>query len=128
MSAQATIAAADHILPGNPRENDRDRWQAIVAIGEYIQSEPDAIWDFVLRWGDNALEDLRDAIATVLLEHLLEHHFERIFPRVELAVRADPLFADTFCRCWKFGQSELIENAERFDRLQRECAPHADNS
>jgi hypothetical protein len=34
--------------------------------------------------------------------------------------RADSRFADTFCRCWKFGQAEQPENANQFDTLRRE--------
>jgi len=69
-------------------------------------------------WGANQDADLRAAIATCLLEHLLEHHFELIFPRVERRVSVDKLFADTFTRCAKFGQSDLPENARRFDALK----------
>ena len=122
MSVHNAIRAAEAILPGSPEENDHDRWQAIIAVGEYVDSTPEPIWDFVRRWGSHPLEDLRAAIATVLLEHLLEHHFELLFPRVEEAVRADPLFADMFCRCWKFGQSEIPTNAQRFDDLQQWCS------
>ena len=121
MSVLEAVRRANAILPGNPQEKNNDRWQAICAIGEYVESEPEVVWLFVCRWGDNPLEDLRDAIATVLLEHLLEHHFELIFPRVEAAARQNPTFADMFRRCWKFGQSELPENANRFDDLQNRC-------
>jgi len=64
---------------------------------------------------------LRTAVATCLLEHLLGHHFSRFFPRVEEATRSDALLADTFSKCWKFGQATEEGNAKRFDRLQAEC-------
>jgi hypothetical protein len=59
-------------------------------------------------WGGHEQDDLRDAIACELLdlEHLLEYHFVSVFPRVRELAQQDRLFADMFCRCWKFGQSE----------------------
>jgi len=122
MTVESAIRAAEAILPGSPEENDDDRWQSIIAVGEFVREKPEPIWEFVQRWGNHPLEDLRDAIATVLLEHLLEHHFDVIFPRVEEAVRSDPLFAEMFCGCWKFGQSEIATNSKRFDDLQQWCS------
>lgn len=123
MPVMELIRQAEGMLPGTPAPDGEDdpRWQAIIAIGEYIETHPEEIWSFVARWGTSAQEDLRAAIATCLLEHLLEHHFELIFPRVEQSAEADRMFADTFSRCWKFGQAELPENASKFDTLHRLC-------
>jgi hypothetical protein len=117
------IESAERILPGEAApEGVRDpRWQAIIVIADFIQKEPDAIWSFILRWGSNADEDLRTAIATCLLEHLLEHYFSRFFPQVEEAVRGNALLADTFSKCWKIGQAKEEANAKLFARLQAEC-------
>ncbi len=117
------IAAAERILPGQAApEGKRDpRWQAIIAIEDFIQEEPDAIWSFILRWGSNPDEDLRTAVATCLLEHLLACHFSRFFPRIEEAVRSDALLADSFSRCWKLGQAKEDANAKRFDGLLAKC-------
>jgi hypothetical protein len=117
------IKSAERILPGQAAaEGTNDpRWQAIIAIEDFVQEEPDAIWSFILRWGSSADEDLRTAVATCLLEHLLGCHFGLLFPRVEEAVRSDSLLADTFLKCWKFGQSKEEDNAKRFDGLQAEC-------
>ena len=117
------IARAERILPGQaaPDEQSDPRWQAIIAIESFLQEEPDAIWAFIVRWGSSADEDLRSAVATCLLEHLLQYHFNRFFSHVEEAVRSNALFADTFSKCWKFGQAEQEDNAKLFDRLQTEC-------
>lgn len=82
---------------------------------------PRGILEFRSEWGSHEDEDLRAAIATCLLEHLLEHHFDTIFPPVEKAAKENQLFEDMFCGCRKFGQSEVQKNAERFDRLQKKC-------
>jgi len=112
------IRYADALLPGEPVAEGQDpRWQAIIAVGEFIDSETEEVWSFIRRWGSHAQEDLRDAIATCLLEHLLEHHFQAYFPQVEVLALAEPLFGDTFLRCWMFGQSEAPQNAARFEAL-----------
>src|SRR5262245_55718500 len=93
------------------------RWQAIIAIGQFIRTEPEAVWGFVERWGKHPNDDLRMAVATCLLEHLREHHFALLFPRVAQQVSRSKRFADTFSHCWKFGQAKAPRNAARFDRL-----------
>jgi hypothetical protein len=61
MDVSDAIAAAERILPGKAAaEGSRDpRWQAIIAIEDFVEEEPDAIWSFILRWGSNPDEDLR---------------------------------------------------------------------
>lgn len=121
MTVTEAIQKADSILPGlaAPDGEDDPRWQAIISIGEFVETQPDAVWGFVARWGKHPNEDLRSAVATCLLEHLLEHHFGLIFPRVERMVLASRRFAWTFCMCSQFGQATLPANARRFARLQR---------
>ena len=117
------IAEAERLLTRPPASDGHIdlRWKALIDVADYVRSHPDDVWQFVLRWGMDDHDDVRAAIATCLLEHLLEHHFDHIFPLVEDAV-VNPRFADTFCLCWKFGQSALPPNAGRFDRLRHELA------
>src|SRR5262245_29185472 len=100
------IRRAEQILPGEaaPDGEPDPRWQVIIDVGEYVENEPEAVWDFARRWGSHPDSDLRDAIATCLIEHLLEHHFELILPKIEQAVRAQPDFADTVERCWSWAK------------------------
>jgi hypothetical protein len=46
------------------------RWQGIIAVGEFLDKEQQSVWEFIERWGVYPDDDLRIAIATVLLEHL----------------------------------------------------------
>ncbi len=119
MTVDEAIAAADSILPGVVApEGERDeRWQALIAIGDFVETQAEAVWPFIVRWGVFPDEDLRTAVATLLLEHLLEYHFDEFILRVEEAAQSDPLFGDTISRCWKFGQAEEPSRAARFDRL-----------
>lgn len=116
---EQAVEAAERILPGEASSEDRDpRWQAVIAVADYIDTDPEPVWAFASRWGASPDEDLRIAIATCVLEHLLEHHFETIFPRVESACDDDPRFADCFARCWSFGQTNDPEHRRRFDALR----------
>lgn len=114
------IARAERILPGTPApEGKRDpRWQAIIRVGEFIETQPEPVWQFAHRWGKHAQSDLRMAVATCLLEHLLEHHFELLFPRVRRAAMESPRFANTFNSCWPFGEAKTTKNAARIKRLR----------
>jgi hypothetical protein len=120
MSVQDVIERANAILPGRAApEGQRDwRWQCIIDLGEYVESNPEEVWAFVAHWGGHRDEDLRSAIATCLLEHLLEHHFDTIFPRVEQRALVDKRFGAMFGICAKCGQAELPKNAPRFDALK----------
>jgi hypothetical protein len=95
------IKRAERILPGIPAprgEND-PRWQAILRIEDFVETQPEAVWAFVRRWGKHANPDLRSAIAVLLLEGLLKYHFDLIFPGVETEVRTSKRFKDTLKRC-----------------------------
>jgi hypothetical protein len=119
VGVREAIRKADALLPGEPVEEGEDpRWQAIIAVEEYIESEPEAVWNFIRQWGGHPQEDLRDAIATCLLVHLLEYHFAVYFPQVEELALCEALVRDTFLRCWQFGQSTEEDNSTRFQALR----------
>ena len=121
MDVAQAIKRANSILPGvsAPDGEDDPRWQAIIDVGEFIQSNPEDVWSFVAKWAAHSDEDLRSAIATCLLEHLLEYHFEKIFPRVEYLAQKNVQFAHTFLLCHQFGESETNENSIRFEQLKK---------
>ncbi len=68
--------------------------------------------------GKHAQSDLRMAVATCLVEHLLEHHFELLFPRVRRAALESPRFAKTLGSCWCFGDAKVQKDSARIKRLQ----------
>lgn len=122
VAVQRAIARAERILPGKPASHGKrdPRWQAIIRVGEFIETQPEAVWEFAHRWGKHAQADLRMAVATCLLEHLLEYHFDLLFPRTRRAALASPRFGETFSWCNAFGQTELPENRPRFERMKRQ--------
>jgi hypothetical protein len=121
MSVRETIAEVEGTLPGKaaPDGEVDPRWQGLIRIEDFIEEEPDEVWEFIVRWGCHEDEDLRAAVATLLLEHLLARHFEIFFPKVATAVQKNTLFGDTFARCWKVGQSKQEANAKLFDELRK---------
>jgi hypothetical protein len=118
--------AADFLELARPLIEDSDndvRWQAIIVIGESISSSPEKVWEIVLKYGVSPDDDMRDAVASVLLEHLLDRDFEGYFARLEERIRSKTdLLADTLGRCWFFGPNadnrqarvkQLLERARR---------------
>ena len=124
MSVRQAIRAAEVLLPGVPLANDSEidpRWQAIIALADYIDSAPESVWSFIAKWGCHSQEDLQTAIATVLLEHFLERHFAFIFPRVEALALKNRNFASTYSMCWAMGQAKEPRNLRRFNQLKERC-------
>jgi hypothetical protein len=124
MTVAQAIRKAERLLPGKEApEGELDpRWQAIIVVAEHIKQHPDEVWRFTRKWGASANEDLRAAVATCLLEHLLEYHFDRIFPLVSEACNRSRRFADTFSMCCEFGQTCSRRNVRRFRALKREIS------
>src|ERR1041384_7653640 len=84
MTVYQATRKAERVLPGKqaPEGQLDARWQAIIAVADHIEDHPDEVWSFARKWGAHASPDLRAAVATCLVEHLLEHHFDHIFPLV----------------------------------------------
>jgi len=104
---------------------ERTRWQAAIALGEFAASDPERIWPLVVKHGSRRHADARMAIATCILEHILEYHFDVFFPRVAVTARSCRWFRTTFGWCWQMGQAELPRNARRWRRLERELHDRA---
>lgn len=103
------------------------RWEAAAAAGEYVYDAPDDVWPIVVEYGSAKDEDTRQAIATNILEHLLEHHFDRFFPLVEEEVQAgNDRLADTLRLSWKLGLSTESGNSQRWDSLLSQTERDAD--
>jgi hypothetical protein len=81
------------------------RWQALIVVGELIAANPCAVWEVIRQHAYSDDEDMRTGVATVLLEHLLEEHFDDFFPRIrEEALRRSANFLETLGMCWFDGR------------------------
>lgn len=99
-------------------ENESDRWAAAAELSEYVFEQPDLIWPMVPRLGSSEVEDIRQAIATNALEHILERHFEAFFPALESEIsKGNENLRDTLRLCWKFGESLEPSRARRWEAL-----------
>jgi hypothetical protein len=121
MTVQETILRAEAAIRECPlpQAGSDSRWQAIIQVGHFIESDPEPVWSFIQTWGNTDDPDLRMALATCLLEHLLEHHFDQFISRVEDQAKRDRMFADTVRHCWKFGLAEEPSRTARLQRLQQ---------
>ena len=76
------------------------RWQSLIVIAELIESEPGSVWDVVSQFGDSDDDDMRMAIAKILLEHLLDRDFDRYFAKVKEEIQNQRYrFIDTLENC-----------------------------
>jgi hypothetical protein len=67
VTVRETIQIAEALLPGEPVAQGEDpRWQAILAITNYVETDPTPVWEFIRKWGNHPQEDLRTAVAEVL--------------------------------------------------------------
>ena len=120
--APAAVERAETML-ASP-DNDT-RWQGAILLGEFCETAPEAIWPAVVRWGSSTDEDMRTAIATCVLEHILEHHFDLFFDHSRAIIAAgNSAFADTLQQCWRFGQAGLPANKKRLNELLKQIEPN----
>jgi hypothetical protein len=100
MTVFDAIAEAESLLHLKPVEKGKDpRWQAIIKVGEFIESEPEMIWAFICESRQTNDEDLQQALACCLLEDLIEAHPEYKSRAQDLASR-DTDFQRLFEICW----------------------------
>jgi hypothetical protein len=125
-SIEGAIAIAESILPGRTASRGEIdvRWQAIILVGEFIESHPEVVCDFAVKWAKRRGRDLKTAINCCLIEHLLEHYFDLVFPKMRQAALANQSVAEHFTpyspHDWPFGQATLPKNRLRLKRLATE--------
>ena len=98
------------------------RWQSLIVVSELIETQPDLVWKIVSQYGDSKDDDMRTAVAVILLEDLLDYDFEQYFPKVKKEIqRGRHRFIDTLSMCafdnmsglnYKKAQS-FLKNAKR---------------
>jgi len=113
------ILDAEALLPGTASSDSATdpRWKAIIRVADFIPEHPEQVWEFISKWGVHSDRDLKSAVATCALEHLLELHFDMYFPKVAALARSNSEFASTTLLCWKLGQAERPASAAQFDAL-----------
>jgi hypothetical protein len=118
MTARPTNVSISEIDTGLRSLDERTRWSAAIAAGELVESRPQDVWDLILQHGTSENEDVRTAVATCMLEHLLEHKFNQYFPLVESEIRAgNALLGKTLLLSWKMGAAKQPANAAQWDSL-----------
>jgi len=95
-------------------DEDNDcRWQSIIIIGEFIATpKMENIWEIIMTYGNSNDQDMRSAIATVLLEHYFEQNpdqFENKFKMLKQEIKKGKTnLRDTLSLCSinNFGSNE----------------------
>jgi hypothetical protein len=102
---KAYLTIAERLIPDRSNEC---RWQALIVVSNFVESDPEDVWRIILKFGNSNDEDMRIAVGVVLLEDLLHSHFQEYFPRVKKLLQdGDHRFADTLSHCWKFGDAQM---------------------
>ena len=94
-------------------DKDSDcRWQAIIIIGEFLNTRQDDIWNIIITHGSSDNSDIRTAIATVLLEHFFEENsnlFDAKFETISKEIsKGNKNLIDTLSIC----RFDLPENSQ----------------
>jgi hypothetical protein len=90
-------------------KNNNVRWQALIVLGEYIPSgiRNDDIWNIIENFCDTD-EDMQNALATILLEHLLEYDYDSTCQKLQ-SVTSEKIdfIRNLISRCWSFSEYKL---------------------
>lgn len=92
------------------------RWQALFVVAESLGDHVDEVWDVVLEHGDTADKDMQAGVACVVLEHLLDEHFDELLPKLRVALREK---SENFARTVEFASHWLGEGSPRHRRVQQ---------
>jgi hypothetical protein len=88
--------------------NNYCRWQALIIAGEFILLHRQLIWKLVRKYGASRDEDMRSGVAVILLEELLQFHYDWSIRRVKREIiRQGKRFEHTLSLCARFGQARL---------------------
>lgn len=99
-------------------ELEEDIWKGAAKLSEFGFGSPERIWNTVVKYGSRENEELQRAIATCVLEHILERHFDEYFPKIKQVVLAgNRHFQRTFLMCGKFGQACEKSNSCLWDEF-----------
>ncbi len=113
------IEMCDELIPDR---SQYIRGQSLLLLGYFVKDQPELIWSRTVKWGSSRNSDIRGGIACYVLEHLLQYHFSKYFPKVKVLIeQGNNLLADTLSYCWKFGDTKKPANAKKFDALIRGC-------
>ena len=98
------------------------RWQALILIGESIEAAPAAVWKVIKKYGRWPDSDMRAAVGTVLLEHLIAERPKDMLRKLRAELRdGEDLLRDTLAHCWQLSTDhatwdsiqDLVRQGER---------------
>lgn len=93
-------------------DGDSDcRWQAAIVIGLHIETRAEEVWQITAAAGCSEDADVRAAVATCLLEHLIEHD-RRYLDRAQQLASRDARFRETLASSWHDGPDQDCSREE----------------
>ena len=99
------------------KRDERAVWQIAADSWDDATERPDDAWPHMIEALAVADDDSIGAIATCILEHILEHDFS-YFDRVEQEIATGNIkMRRAFLLCSRFGHSKLPESEQRWNKL-----------
>jgi hypothetical protein len=100
------------------KEPSDEIWQEAIRLAEYLDREPDRVFAIAMKALSIAREaDTLDALATCIIEHILERNFS-YFDHIEKEInRGNGRMIYALAMCRKFGESRNDVNAQRWEDL-----------
>ena len=93
-------------------------WAIASEMGDDALARPDLIWEDTAGALRHAEDEGITAIATCILEHVLENNFDEYIGRVEAEIASgNRSMLEALKRSWKFEQAKIGENSARWDQI-----------
>lgn len=103
------LKMADRLIPDR---NNSIRWRTFLLVGEYIRDFPSKVWPFIVKYGAVPNKDIRNGVASCLLEHILEYHYDKYLPEVEKLLFSNKNYIYIFKGSFFFGDEEFRQEFE----------------
>jgi len=120
-SAQAAATAGFVIACLEPLASDAReaiRGKALGDLSSLVDSWPHKLWPVAVRLAHNADAEVAELVPALILEHILESHFDLYYPHIRDAIETgDRRMVEMLDGCWRVGQAR--ERQDEIDALLR---------
>jgi hypothetical protein len=99
--------------------DDQVYWSACAVLSYFVDRFPGQLFELIRAVVTGSSDDQRTALATCLLEHLLERNFDEIVKSIAEERNAQLRFdlADVLSRCWPCGEAKRSAKWQKLETL-----------
>lgn len=74
--------------------------QSLICITEYVDMDDECFWNICRVLCESASSDIRASTACIVLEHLIEHDYEKNYARAKAQAEKSKRFSEALSMCW----------------------------